>query len=301
MSVDTGGSALAERGLEGHDEGLASFEEDRRSGLRHVQRFLHEVPTAIPFIVLVIGILIFSAAAGSRFFAPFNLSLVLQQVTIIAVLGIAETLVILTAGIDLSVGAIVGFTSVITALLMVHGFGIPLSIALTILIGVGIGLFHGFGIVQLGLPPFIMTLATLTALRGIGLLITNGATISGMPDAFTNFSLASYFGIPSLFWMVILVGIPAYLRPVFGSVSDLVPLFGYHRRSYFALAALLVAGGFFALSLLPRYTYGLTAGLVMVTLTGGILLMVIADAVMVRVGNATGLVGRLQTIARDFI
>jgi ribose transport system permease protein len=56
-----------------------------------------------------------------------------------------------------------------------------------------------------------MTLATMTALRGIGLLMTNGSTISGLPDAFTDFSLATFLGIPSLFWMVILVAIPAYV------------------------------------------------------------------------------------------
>ncbi len=78
-----------------------------------------------------------------------------------------------------------------------------------------------FGIVQLGLPPFIMTLATLTALRGIGLLITNGATISITNERFTSFSRASFlsfpwtdgttFEIPALFWMVLVVAIPAYI------------------------------------------------------------------------------------------
>ncbi len=59
-----------------------------------------------------------------------------------------------------------------------------------------IGLFHAFGVVQMGLPPFIMTLATMYALRGIGLLITNGATISITNDAFTGFSRASFLGFP---------------------------------------------------------------------------------------------------------
>ena len=74
-----------------------------------------------------------------------------------------------------------------------------------------IGAFHAFGIVKMGLPPFIMTLATLTALRGVGFLITNGSTISGLPDAFTSFAPSSFLGIPSLFWMVIVVAIPAYV------------------------------------------------------------------------------------------
>ena len=56
-----------------------------------------------------------------------------------------------------------------------------------------------------------MTLATLTALRGIGLLITNGATISITNDAFTGFSRGDFLGVPNLFWMVIVVAIPAYI------------------------------------------------------------------------------------------
>jgi ribose transport system permease protein len=89
--------------------------------------------------------------------------------------------------------------------------GSMIAILLTLLVGVAIGLFHGFGIVKMGLPPFIITLATLTSLRGIGLLMTNGNSISINNDAFQEFSRNSFIGVPNLFWMVILVGIPAYI------------------------------------------------------------------------------------------
>ena len=129
----------------------------------------------------------------------------------IAILAMGETFVIITAGIDLSVGAVVGFASVIVAWLLTNGFPIWASIIITLAFGFAIGTFHGFGITKLGLPPFIMTLATLTALRGIGLLITNGATISITNDAFTGFSRGDFLGVPNLFWMVIVVAIPAYV------------------------------------------------------------------------------------------
>jgi ribose transport system permease protein len=128
----------------------------------------------------------------------------------IAILAIGETFVIITAGIDLSVGAVVGFTSVITALLLTHNFPIFAAVLITLGFGFVIGLFHAFGITSLGLPPFIMTLATMTALRGIGLLITNGETISITNNAFTDFSIGDFLGIPNLFWMVVLVGVPSY-------------------------------------------------------------------------------------------
>jgi len=164
--------------------------------------------TLFGLLLLIWLILAFS----TRSFLTFNnLINLLRQASLWSIIAVGQTFVIITAGIDLSVGAVVGFASVIVALLLTGGVPIWISIVLTLLVGVAIGLFHAFGILRLGLPPFIMTLATLTALRGIGLLITNGATISGLPDPFTNFSVESFLGIPLLFWMVILVAIPSYV------------------------------------------------------------------------------------------
>ena len=188
----------------------------------------------------------------NTFLTERNISNLMRQGSMVAIIAVGQTFVIITAGIDLSVGAVVGFASVIAALLMTHGFGIGVSIALTILMGIAIGAFHGFGIVQLGLPPFIMTLATLTALRGIGLLITNGQTISGMPKAFTDFSLDTYFGIPSLFWMVILVAVPAYIllqhtrwgRYLYaiGSNAEAARLTGVNVKAMIYVAYIISAG-----------------------------------------------------------
>ena len=94
----------------------------------------------------------------------------------------------------------------------------------------------------------------------------------------------------------ILLAAPSYFRPFIGAGSDLFPLLGYHRRSYYALAVLLGALGFFGLSLLTHASYWTTALLVIVTVAGGVTLMIMADAVMVTVGNKTGTVPRLQSI-----
>ncbi len=145
------------------------------------------------------------------FMTTNNIVNLMRQASLWAIIAVGQTFVIITAGIDLSVGAVVGFASVIVAMLLKAGVPIPLSILITLLVGVAIGLFHGFGIIRLGLPPFIMTLASLTALRGVGLLMTNGTTISGLPDAFTGFSRQALFGIPLLFWMVILIALPCYV------------------------------------------------------------------------------------------
>jgi ribose transport system permease protein len=161
----------------------------------------------------------------TTFWTANNIANLLRQGAMIAILAIGETFVIITGGIDLSVGAIAGFMSMMVAWLLTNDLGFASSIAgaisITLAIGIFIGLFHAFGVVQMGLPPFIMTLASMYALRGIGLLITNGATISITNDAFTSFSRASFLGfpwtdgswfaVPMLFWMVIVVAVPAYL------------------------------------------------------------------------------------------
>ncbi len=160
--------------------------------------------------------------ATTTFWTSNNISNLLRQGAMIAILAIGETFTIITGGIDLSVGAIAGFVSMTVALLLAHDLGFASSIAgavaISLAIGVLIGMFHAFGIVQMGLPPFIMTLATMYALRGIGFLITNGATISVDNEAFTGFSRASFLGfpwtdgtwfaIPMLFWMVIVIAAP---------------------------------------------------------------------------------------------
>lgn len=164
--------------------------------------------TLLALLVLLWVLLSFST---SSFATANNISNLLRQGSMIAILAVGQTFVIITGGIDLSVGAVVGFTTVITAMLINAGFSVWIAVILTLLVGVAIGVFHGFGIVRMGLPPFIITLATLTSLRGVGLLMTNGSSISINNDAFQAFSRESFLGVPNLFWMVIVVGIPAYM------------------------------------------------------------------------------------------
>ncbi|WP_217577904.1 ABC transporter permease [Mesorhizobium sp. GbtcB19] len=165
----------------------------------------------LTLLALLVLLWVILSLATSSFASANNISNLLRQGSMIAILAVGQTFVIITGGIDLSVGAVVGFTTVIAAMLINAGVPVFAAILITLLVGVAIGLFHGFGIVKMGLPPFIITLATLTSLRGIGLLMTNGNSISINNDAFQEFSRNSFVGIPNLFWMVILVGIPAYI------------------------------------------------------------------------------------------
>src|SRR3569623_373487 len=178
MSDDATGSAIAESGLKGQDQGVASFEEEAPSTVRQIQGILHEYPTLVPLMVLVVGVAIFGVVAGPRFYAPFNLSLVLQQVTIIATLGIAETLVILTAGIDLSVGAIMILSSIVMGRFAVV-YGVPIEIAfpLGLLTGIVCGLINGLLVAMVKLPPFIVTLGTWSVYASMVIIVSHSETV----------------------------------------------------------------------------------------------------------------------------
>jgi fructose transport system permease protein len=172
------GPAEFERPVSSAESSVASFEETGHSPLKRLQHFLHANPTAIPFIVLLIGVVGFSLVVGGRFFHPFNMSLILQQVTIIGVVGIAQTLIILTAGIDLSVGAMMVLASVVMGRLAVLS-GVPAEIAfgLGLLCGTMCGLVNGLLVTKLKLPPFIVTLGTWSIFGALNLWYSQSETI----------------------------------------------------------------------------------------------------------------------------
>ena len=160
--------------------------------MRRVQHFLHQYPTSVPFLVLILGIAAFTiplpryvdgelhfvALAGVRFFSAFNLSLILQQVTIIAVLGIAQTLVILTAGIDLvrrrDHDPLLGGDGPHCVV-----YGVPLWIAfpLGLLVGLACGALNGLIVTRLQLPPFIVTLGTWSIFGALNVWYSRSETI----------------------------------------------------------------------------------------------------------------------------
>ena len=156
----------------------ASFDEDRLSLATRVQRFLHSYPTTVPFVVLVLGLLLGCTVNYSHFVTGSNISTVLTQVTIIGILGIAQTLVILTAGIDLSVGVIMVISSVVMGRMAVVD-GMPLLIAfpLGLLCGVAFGWLNGVLVTRMQMPPFIVTLGTLSIIGALNTFYSRSETI----------------------------------------------------------------------------------------------------------------------------
>ena len=152
-----------------------------------LQHLLHANPTLGPLAVLILAVGAFTVL-NPRFFSAPNLSLVLAQVTVIAVLALGQTLVILTAGIDLSVGAIAVFSSILMAnfctKLDMPG---PLALLLGFVIGTAMGALNGFLVTRIKLPPFIVTLGTLSIFFSLNAVVSQSETVRGsdMPDVMT--------------------------------------------------------------------------------------------------------------------
>ena len=159
----------------------------RRTPLSVIKNTLHRYPAISPAAVLIVAIIIFGLI-NPRVLAGTNLSLITQQVAVIGTLGVAQTLIILTAGIDLSVGAIMIFASMaIGQAAATKGVPVIVALLLGLVVGLGAGALNGVLVTRLKLPPFIVTLGTLSIFTALTLLISGGSTIQGtaMPAAAT--------------------------------------------------------------------------------------------------------------------
>ncbi|GES42809.1 ABC transporter permease [Rhizobium dioscoreae] len=172
------GAQEFERVLDGSDKNVASFEHNDVSLLKRVQHFLHSTPAAVPLIVLVLAIVIFGIAIGGRFFSAYTLTLILQQIAIVGILGAAQTLVILTAGIDLSIGVIMVISSVVMGNVAVtYGLPTPVAIVAGLAVGGICGLLNGFLVANMKLPPFIVTLGTWNIVMATNFIYSANETI----------------------------------------------------------------------------------------------------------------------------
>jgi ribose transport system permease protein len=172
---------------------------------------------------LLLVILVFVAVMSflsPAFLTIANFKNLFIQSTILAVLALGQTYVIMTRGIDLSVGGVMALSSALCIGLTVYsGIPVALSLLIALAIGAGVGLLNGFSVTRIGITPLIVTLATLSMARGATFVYTNGANITPVPDVVTAFGRGEIFGIP---YSVVLLAILALIcnavlaRSIFG-------------------------------------------------------------------------------------
>ena len=186
-----------------------------------LQRF--NLAGQIPLLALLVLCLV-TALLTNRFLSPLNLTNILVQSSIMAVIAIGMTFVIVGGGFDLSVGSTVAFAGCVAAMAMVQ-FGLVAGVVAGIAAGIAVGMVNGVIIAQLGVNPFITTLGTMVLVRGLVYLITAGAPVGDdrLPAAFIAFGSARFLGIHYLVW------VPAILLIVLSWVMAATP---YGRRIY---------------------------------------------------------------------
>ncbi|KRE42557.1 ABC transporter permease [Knoellia sp. Soil729] len=185
----------------------AEFARRKQSPLQRLQHQLHGKPWLSPLFLLLVAFLAFFIATPT-FLTPSSMGILLQQTAIVAALAVGQTLVILTAGIDLSVGAIMVLSMMVMATLA-RDDGMPgvLALLIGVALATGAGLLNGLLVTRINLPPFIVTLGTLSIFTAIALLYSGGSSIQAarLPDTL-NF-LGKGFGIGQfrITWGIVVV------------------------------------------------------------------------------------------------
>ena len=159
----------------------------------------------MPMLPVIILLGVIFAITIDGFFSAANAQNVMRQLAVIVVVVTAETLVLLIGGIDLSVGAIIGLSSICGAFAM-HATGSPLAgLVVCILIGSLVGTLNGLGIALTKMQPFIMTFGMMLTARAVAFLLTNGRSMGGIPRFLLHNGRANIFGVPLVFLIALAV------------------------------------------------------------------------------------------------
>ena len=148
--------------------------------------------------VIFIALVVVLTCLKPSFIQPANLVNILKQASINGILAFGMMFVIIAGGFDMSVGSTVAFTGILAAMLGQGQYPIFVPLIVAMLGGLAVGVVNGVGVAVGNLPPFIMTLGTMTAVRGLALLISDGKPIIGISESYKAVAASSIFGIPML-------------------------------------------------------------------------------------------------------
>jgi ribose transport system permease protein len=217
----------------------------------------------IPGIAWLLGgLVLFFSVFGARFASAPNLVNIGNQSAILLLLALPMTLIIMTEGLDLSMGAVVGLSGIVLALLLVDGHSLPMAFAAALGVGTLFGLANGLLVVTMGMPPFVATLGMLGVAQGIALAMTDGDSVSGIGSALPAIYASRWLGIPfailaatatyaGFHFLLYYTRFGTYVFAIGGNREALVlagvPVNRYHVLIY-ALGGLMAGAGAFLLT-----------------------------------------------------
>jgi ribose transport system permease protein len=168
-----------------------------------LQRFLRNPEAGALLAVLALGIML--SLANENFLSVNNLALVTRSFSFVTIAGIGGALVMMTAGIDLSVGSVMGLAGIVAAFLSAQGYGTGVAITGALVAGATIGLLNGVLVAQAKMAPFIVTLGTLGIGRGFVYVITGGWPLQGFSESALFLGQGYMLGIPTPVWIMVLL------------------------------------------------------------------------------------------------
>ncbi len=177
----------------------------------------HAALVALGLVLLIISA--FTATQSDVFLTVGNLRNVLLQSSVLAIVACGMTLLMVSGGIDLSVGSLMSLTAVVSALLMREGIPMPLAVLAGIAVGVGMGAVNGTLAAWSPTHPFVVTLGMMIFIQGIAIALTGGLAISGLDDGFVQLGIGRFLDVPIPIWVAAVVAMfaAAFLRfTVFG-------------------------------------------------------------------------------------
>jgi ribose transport system permease protein len=164
----------------------------------------------LPFLTLIV-LFVGLSIASPHFLTQTNLSSVVRQTAVIDIMALGMTLIIISGGIDLSVGAILAMAGLFGTMALEKGQPIAAGVAVGLATGAACGLLNGVLITQLRVNPFIVTLGTLGILRGLTLIISNGLPVHNIPQSFSFLGEGTVLGVPFVLWILLIAAVLMHL------------------------------------------------------------------------------------------
>ncbi len=158
-------------------------------------------------LAALLMLFLFFTLANRNFISMMNILNILKQATPIIIIAIGQTFVLITAGIDLSIGSVIACSGVVAAIFMRDGMPVWISMVAGLLFGVLVGIINGSLIVYGKLPAFIATMGTMTTVRGLALFLTQGIPIGSLPKEFTQIGTQRTFNVPNQVYIMAILAI----------------------------------------------------------------------------------------------
>jgi ribose transport system permease protein len=262
---------------------------EERGGKVALRERLSDVMSQLAAAGALIVVFVFLSFASPVFLSTDNLFNIGSQTAVVAVIAIGMTLVIITAGIDLSVGSVAALSGVLGVMMMADlGLPVPLAILGGTLVGAAAGLVNGLLVSVAGLAPFIATLGMLTVARGLTYIVTNAVAVFGAPNSFRLLGQGVLGPIPISILVILVVAVAGYIvlsrtrlgRYAYAMGSNIeaarlsgIPIRRYLTSVYVISGALAGFGGMIAASRVnsgqPNFGIGLELDVIAAAVIGG--------------------------------